>query len=652
MSDLSRQRHHYELATRAVGEQGIAAFLLGDTEKAKRQVLLAWGLSKAERDPAATVRDESMFGEGLVNLHRFKEAITPLNEAIQIAANHPGLAYPTIAVYAKIEALAGLHQYDQALALANESLERLKATRYDGHKAQVYITRGVVNQDRGDWASAITDFKTGLAYSTKIGSYRGMTDAGGLLAAAYEHQGDLRDALDAIDDAIQANTKIPDELYLVPRNLAIKADITDKMGHSADADVLYQKAIVLVNGMIQHAVTVNIQRQLLAEMSDIYSGYFASLCSRGRYGDALQALEEVRGRVETEALEHHANQPLRPSTLQDRQLTRLNIALINSDDTATRQSLTKEIYNTELTLSLSALAEETTTHPVRLTELQRQLTPNALLIEYVLAEPSSYALAITRSTVTSYRLPARTRIETDASQYRRELDAEKADVVLGQALFNELLAPIKEYPLKSDLTVIPDGSLHLLPFAALANDGAYVLATHTVDVVPSSTVFDLLRKRVDKRALNAMPYIGVAAWTQTVDTRNRVLRAISGPERSQLVPLPDSKKEVETVAQDLPQPGLILLGAEATEGRFKHLPLDSTTVIHLALHGYADEEYPDRSALIFAPDPTGAEDGLLQVREIRNLHLDAKLVTLSFHNAGVQALIVLQQYEQQLVVLG
>ncbi len=635
VADLSRQRHHYELATRAVGEQGIAAFLLGDTEKAKRQVLLAWGLSKAERDPAATVRYESMFGEGLVNLHRFKEALTPLNEAIQIAANHPELAYPTIAVYAKIEALAGLHQYDQALALANESLERLKATRYDGHKAQVYITRGVVNQDRGDWASAITDFKTGLAYSTKIGSYRGMTDAGGLLAAANEHQGDLRDALDAIDDAIQANTKIPDELYLVPRNLAIKADITDKMGHSADADVLYQKAIVLVNGMIQHAVTVNIQRQLLAEMSDIYSGYFASLCSRGRYGDALQALEEVRGRVETEALEHHANQPLRQPTLQDRQLTRLNIALINSDDTATRQSLTKEIYNTELTLRPSALAEETTAHPVRLTELQRQLTPNALLIEYVLAEPSSYALAITRSTVTSYRLPARTRIETDASQYRRELHAEKADMVLGQALFNELLAPIKEYPLKSDLTVIPDGSLHLLPFAALAKDGAYVLETHTVDVVPSSTVFDLLRKRVDKRALNAMPYIGVAAWTQTVDTRNPVLRAILGPERSQLVPLPDSKKEVETVAQDLPQPGTILLGAEATEGRFKHLPLDSTTVIHLALHGYADEDYPDRSALIFAPDPTGAEDGLLQVREIRNLHLDAKLVTLSACDTGV-----------------
>jgi CHAT domain-containing protein len=288
-----------------------------------------------------------------------------------------------------------------------------------------------------------------------------------------------------------------------------------------------------------------------------------------------------------------------------------------------------------LKLSPSALAQETTAHPVKLADLQRRLGPTALVIEYVLAEPNSYALAFTHSTVTPYRLASKARIEADTNQYRRELHEQKADMELGQTVFDELLAPVKEYPRKSDLTVIPDGSLHLLPFASLVNSGAYVLATHTVDVVPSSTVFDLLRIRAGQQTSDAMRYVGVAAWTQTTDTRNPVLRAISGPERSQLVPLPGSKKEVETVAQDLPQPNTILLGADATEGRFKHLPLDSTGVIHLALHGYADEDYPDRSALIFAPDPTGAEDGLLQVREIRNLHLDAKLVTLSACDTGV-----------------
>ena len=52
-------------------------------------------------------------------------------------------------------------------------------------------------------------------------------------------------------------------------------------------------------------------------------------------------------------------------------------------------------------------------------------------------------------------------------------------------------------------------------------------------------------------------------------------------------------------------------------------------------HLYADLEYPDRSALIFAPEPHGPDDGLLQVREIRTLHLKAKLVTLSACDTGV-----------------
>ena len=82
---LAIRLHHYELATRATGEQGIAAFILGDTETAKAQVIRAWELSKVENDPAATVRYASVFGAGLVQLHRFKEALAPLNQAIKIA---------------------------------------------------------------------------------------------------------------------------------------------------------------------------------------------------------------------------------------------------------------------------------------------------------------------------------------------------------------------------------------------------------------------------------------------------------------------------------------------------------------------------------------------------------------------------------------
>jgi CHAT domain-containing protein/tetratricopeptide (TPR) repeat protein len=632
---LAIKLHHYELATRAEGEQGIAAFILGDTDTAKKQVVRAWGLSKVERDPAATVRYASVFGAGLVQLHRYKEALTPLDQAIKIATSTKGLAYPTIAVYAKIEALAGLHQYEPALALANLSLARLQGTTYEAHKSQVYISRGSISRESSNWTAAISDYEQAINISKKIDNYRGVTDAGGLLAQSYEHVGNLPGALNAINDAIEANTRIPDELYLVPRNLAIKAGIVGQLGHVDESDALYRKSIALVDVMIEHAATINIQRYLLAEMSDVYSGYFASLCRQKRYEEALGVLEKVRGRVESEALEHHASQPVHPATPEESELTRLNIALINTDDPAARASITNAIYTSELQINPSTLTQETIAHPVHLKVLQRSLSPNALLIEYVLAEPNSHAFAITHDSVTPYRLPSKSVIEEDANQYRKEIRGEKEDRALGQRLFAELLGPMKEYAQKTDLVIVPDGSLHLLPFSALADKAGYVLKTHTVDVAPSATVFDLIAQRAQGREAVSMPYIGVAAWTQPADTRNPIVRAISGPQRSQLVPLPDSKQEVETIAEDLPHPSTILLGADATESRFKKLSSESTDVIHLALHGYADIDYPDRSALIFAPDQSSGEDGLLQVREIRGLHLKARMVTLSACNTGV-----------------
>lgn len=67
VQSLADQRHHYLLASRAVGEEGIAAFLLGDLATAKKDVEKAWLVAKVA-DPAAHIRYASMYGTGLVEL--------------------------------------------------------------------------------------------------------------------------------------------------------------------------------------------------------------------------------------------------------------------------------------------------------------------------------------------------------------------------------------------------------------------------------------------------------------------------------------------------------------------------------------------------------------------------------------------------------
>jgi CHAT domain-containing protein len=78
----------------------------------------------------------------------------------------------------------------------------------------------------------------------------------------------------------------------------------------------------------------------------------------------------------------------------------------------------------------------------------------------------------------------------------------------------------------------------------------------------------------------------------------------------------------------------VLLDKDATEAEFKALPLADFRVIHLAVHGLGNSQFPDRAALILGSSPTIGQDGLLQVREIRDLPLRADLVTLSACDTG------------------
>lgn len=365
----------------------------------------------------------------------------------------------------------------------------------------------------------------------------------------------------------------------------------------------------------------------------------SSNCKHRRGGPGSESHSAARGRVEAQLLTHHEIiAPHQPSEVEIR-LTRLNLELLDADNPSDRGRILDAVYSTEQQLGDSPEADFSPPVPVPLDRLQSDLQPSELFVEYVLSEPVSYALAVTRTTVHCYSLPARDVLQKQVVQYRSELMAKKADPTLGQRLFESLLADVPEFKLKPDLIVVPDGDLNLLPFAALMNGGQYVLASHVVSVAPSGTVFDLLRHRPARNDQEAsLPFLGVAAWTAR--TRSETLlalvrRAVSEPERRQFVALPESRYEVESVADDLPGPDTVLLGSRATETAFKQLPLNRYRVIHLALHGYVDPEFPDRSALVFAPEEPPRDDGLLQIREIRRLPLDASLVTLSACDTGL-----------------
>jgi hypothetical protein len=80
-----------------------------------------------------------------------------------------------------------------------------------------------------------------------------------------------------------------------------------------------------------------------------------------------------------------------------------------------------------------------------------------------------------------------------------------------------------------------------------------------VTVVPSGTVLHILEQRAQQTAMANLPYVGVAAWTTDSPPHTllaSIHRAVSGPERRELVALPESRHEVEAIAADLAKPAL------------------------------------------------------------------------------------------------
>ena len=428
----------------------------------------------------------------------------------------------------------------------------------------------------GQWDQAVSDYALSAQYAKQLSYWRGLTQVDGLLAKAYIHQKELQPALAAINEAIAANENIPDELYFVPRNLGIKAEIMARLGNTKASNELYEKSADLLDALLSKVPTPTAERQLLNDLSIVYAGYFVSLSDQGRTEDAFRAIERARGRVEAQGLSHHEVILPHEPDASEQNLTKLNIQLLNTDDSASRAHILEAIYSTEQQLGTEPSSNDPAPAPVALRELQRDLRASELLVEYVLDDPDSYALAVTRNTVHRYSLPPRDLLEQEATQYRSTLKQKKTDPALGQRLYDGLLGGIPELKDKRDLIVVPDGKLHLLPFSALVNAGQYVLTSHLVTVVPSGTVLNMLRHRSDQVIREDLPYVGVAAWTSKAPQTTflaRISRAISGPERREFVALPESQHEVENIATDLPKPSTILLGARATETNFKQLPL-------------------------------------------------------------------------------
>lgn len=624
---------------RASGEIGFAMFLQGDMMNARQKVAGALIGASAMHDAGAQIRYLGAVGTGMVFLGSYDEAMGYFDKALKIAQASPDAGYPYLVQTGRVQALKAMGRLDAAQQLADEIIAQAQAQQKHVKETQALITASRIARARHDEAQAIHGLQSAIDLASTGGFQRLVTHAQFELADIYQAQGRLAEAKELAAAAAETTQRIGD-LYLVPGRLQALADLEASQHQYQEADAAYDQAEDILDAMIGNVTAVPAKTALITGMSEIYTGHFALLA--GHLHDTKKAysvLERARGRVITDLL--MSGQRL--NTPQEReiehQISRLNLELSKARSTREIREIRDRIFLAEQARWLapgSSPWKSRPMEPVGLDKVQASLSPTEVVLEYVLADPRSYCLAITRDNVRVVALASREAIETLAGAYLTKIKAKQSAPVEAHRVYDTLFKGIPEIT-REHWIIVPDGRLHLLPFDALPDEnGRYVVHSHTITYAPSATSMYLMN--ADRRLRQSRRYPLLAVGGVSYDQRPDVskLAVTAGYVRGGLGELPGSKQEVLAASTALnSQSNTLLLGPAATESAFKHAPLDDFEVIHLAVHGFADEKHPERAALMLLSDPAAGEDGILQPSEIMQLHTNAEIVVLSACDTAV-----------------
>jgi CHAT domain-containing protein len=371
---------------------------------------------------------------------------------------------------------------------------------------------------------------------------------------------------------------------------------------------------------------------------------------------ALNVLERVRGRTAAAVLENKVSFSMNESdevrALEDA-VSDLQLRLMRSESPQERAGLLDQLVEFERRLEWTRTERRDSKpswfeKPSSLKEIQGSLRSDEVVLEYVLTEPKSYCVWISKTQAGLQLLPAgRQRIEELTQKYLAEVRAKRENVALSNQLYDVLLGALPAETNRERLIVVPDGILNQLPFDILRDrTGSFLLESRTITYTPASTVLTVLRTAEVVQAprhtflgVGDVPYQNQGHVSSRLEkptaVGQRIERGFSDTFGTTLSDLPQTREEVLSVSTIVGNDGILLLGPKATETAFKSEPLSGFKIIHIAAHGFSDTQFPERSGLVLGVDPNSRDDGLLQVREIIRLHFNADLVTLSACNTGV-----------------
>ena len=638
---------------RAKGELGIVAYLRGETEKAVTLNTEAFRKAKQLNDVAGMVRSLSLKGVGVLERNAPDQALTYFDQALELAKANPDVRFPLMAYMGKSQSLEGEGDgigSGRLLTEASEFVDRIGMTVY---KADLAIALGVRAEKQGRMADAEAEFQRACEAATASHMPRPLADAMFHKIELRQRTGDWSGAERLLSGALQADRKLIDIQFL-PQHLAQAAKIESHVANIGRAREYLSQANDIIDAALAKTPSPSIERSLIATMSGVFVAQFQlALNEDHNLAKAFDIVESARSRVIAGHLRATSDERSVNNThtrhLESRIADIQTSLLLSPSSPRERAKLLRALDEAESELQAEQFSQQRTVHVTgavhsSMSAVQSALSEKELLLEYVVSDKASFVLAVTKNTARAYNLPGSKELDSLVRGYADEVSS--ADPIpesarsKAKSLFAAALRPIEEISNKSRLIIVPDGALDMVGFDSLVDDkDKYLVRSHTISYAPSATVLQILRNRpVNTNAHYMTLAFGApelsSEMTASDARRAPVARALLDLSGGKMGQLPSAAGEVREISSELGGASHVFVGSSATEARLKAEPLTQFRVIHFATHAFADLHHPERSAVVLAPDSATGDDGLLQIREIRNLDLRADLVTLSACESG------------------
>ena len=634
---LASQLGDKKWQNRALAQLGFASFYDGDLQAATRNVSAALIEATSSGDAGARIRFMSAVGLGFMQSKLYQQALTSLDNSLKLASTTPDAGYQFLAIEGKVETLIGLRQLDAAGQLAAEALNRARRDGRPGHEAALLILSSKLALAQHDENSALSALERSLAVARTTGLRRQLADAQSELADIYRNKGDLIQA-EHFAELAAASIQESGNAWAVPQRLGALAELQISRGQYTAADRVFDRAEAFVDGMIGNYSGIFEKTALIRASSELYARHFSLIAEHFRDpARAYAVVEQVRGRVLTDLLRAGATTSDQ-ARRNEHTLSELRLRLMETHSGSEMRRLRDQISLAEQARWVApgvSILKSHSQERVELSTIQRSLTPSALLLEYVLADPKSYCLVVSRNEARVVTLGSKRQLEALAAEYLNAVKGKQTAETVSRQLYDALLRPIGGIGQGRTLVIVRDGRLHLLPFDALLDDaGRYVAQTDTVVYAPSASSLYLLATEEQSRA-RRRPLLAVGAVPYGSEEMKRA-NVTRGYNAKGLADLPASRDEVMAAAAALRSTAnTLLLGQAATESSFKNARLEDYKLVHLAVHGLADQNDSDRAALFLLSDPAAGEDGILHASEIVQMRFGADAVVLSACDTAV-----------------